>query len=244
MDLISFKPAYYFSIQIKEIIQIFAQTDLFGNRKINRAFKLENKWARNIGVNRSAPREPANRVTRLCTIHGILSDLASQIRPPSGPSPRLQEILQEILKGFVTASLRKRKLVFEKKLILNPSPEIKKSSNYTENTSIEQEILPRYFVYPPIKGPSSRSSYKILILRPLLYLYLASVSSSGEVLVGGNTDLGRASIFARHRKNHPPRNFPSSFDQKKIREYILYFYFTVTFLLFAKLLENNWVRRC
>lgn len=126
MDLISFKPAYYFSIQIKEIIQIFAQTDLFGNRKINRAFKLENKWARNIGVNRSAPREPANRVTRLCTIHGILSDLASQIRPPSGPSPRLQEILQEILKGFVTASLRKRKLVFEKKLILNPSPEIKK----------------------------------------------------------------------------------------------------------------------
>lgn len=157
MDLISFKPAYYFSIQIKEIIQIFAQTDLFGNRKINRAFKLENKWARNIGVNRSAPREPANRVTRLCTIHGILSDLASQIRPPSGPSPRLlQEILQEILKGFVTASLRKRKLVFEKKLILNPSPEIKKSSNYTENTSIEREITrnsPPIFCLSSDKGP-------------------------------------------------------------------------------------------
>lgn len=153
MDLISFKPAYYFSIQIKEIIQIFAQTDLFGNRKINRAFKLENKWARNIGVNRSAPREPANRVTRLCTIHGILSDLASQIRPPSGPSPRLQEILQEILKGFVTASLRKRKLVFEKKLILNPSPEIKKIIELHGKYIDRARNSPPIFCLSSDKGP-------------------------------------------------------------------------------------------
>lgn len=116
MDLISFKPAYYFSIQIKEIIQIFAQTDLFGNRKINRAFKLENKWARNIGVNRSAPREPANRVTRLCTIHGILSDLASQIRPPSGPSPTPSRDPSRNSQGICHSLASKEKTCFREEI--------------------------------------------------------------------------------------------------------------------------------
>lgn len=67
--------------------------DLFGNRKINRAFKLENKWARNIGANRSAPRD--RPIALLVFARYTESYLTWQVRFDH----RLQGIGQEILRA-------------------------------------------------------------------------------------------------------------------------------------------------
>lgn len=67
--------------------------DLFGNRKINRAFKLENKWARNIGANRSAPRD--RPIALLVFARYTESYLTWQVRFDH----RLQGIGQEILQA-------------------------------------------------------------------------------------------------------------------------------------------------
>lgn len=97
-DLISFKHCSstfqrFFSFSDIYDYSCANRVDLFGNRKINRAFKLENKWARNIGANRSAPRD--RPIALLVFARYTESYLTWQVRFDH----RLQGIGQEILQA-------------------------------------------------------------------------------------------------------------------------------------------------